>query len=263
MDEGIVALNNKGTQKKFPGADDLLYGGEIGNWIKFAYTLKARYALRLTYAPGKTGAAQADIVLDALSKGFTSSADDADFHYYDKTDNENPWYQWGIKWNPVYVNTFMLNLMNNNADPRIRAYFNPTELNTTFVGHRNGTLIDPPGSVSIIVGTAINGNDLLNYITKSSSLSWATCTEAKFIEAEAYAWKSNFVQAKQALDSAIALNMTKIGLSNDTIAAFINRLGDMPNTFEDAQKLIEYEQGYDSDLPDIYHQYFTKPIRKN
>ena len=32
---------------------------------------------------------------------------------------------------------------------------------------------------------------------------------------------------------------------------------------EDARKLVEYEQGYDSDLPDIYYQNFTKPIRRN
>jgi hypothetical protein len=31
----------------------------------------------------------------------------------------------------------------------------------------------------------------------------------------------------------------------------------------DAQKIVEYEQDYGSDLTDIYHQNFTKPIRKN
>ena len=44
---------------------------------------------------------------------------------------------------------------------------------------------------------------------------------------------------------------------------FVGRHG-LHNEFEeDAQKLVKYEQGYGSDLPDIYHQYFTKPIRKN
>jgi len=32
---------------------------------------------------------------------------------------------------------------------------------------------------------------------------------------------------------------------------------------EDARKLVEYEQDYGSDLPDIYFQNFTGPIRKN
>ena len=44
---------------------------------------------------------------------------------------------------------------------------------------------------------------------------------------------------------------------------FVSKHG-LQNEFEeDAQKLVEYEQGYGSDLPDIYHQNFTKPIRKN
>ncbi len=38
----------------------------------------------------------------------------------------------------------------------------------------------------------------------------------------------------------------------------------LQNEFEeDARKLVEYEQDYGSDLPDIYHQNFTKPLRKD
>lgn len=44
---------------------------------------------------------------------------------------------------------------------------------------------------------------------------------------------------------------------------FVSKHG-LQNEFgEDAQKLVEYEQRYGSDLPDIYHQNFTKPIRKS
>jgi hypothetical protein len=243
LNEGISDLKNKTAQSIYPGNDDLLYGGDIDKWIKYAYSIKARYALRLTYAPGKSGTAQADTALNAITNAFKSNSDDADFAYYSITNNENPWYQWGIKWTPVYVNSFMLNLMNNLKDPRIYSYFSKTENDNLFIGHRNGTLIDVPGSVSIVVGTSKAGSDKLNFIQKNSPLSWMTFAELKFIEAEAYAWKSNYTKASDALKVAVKANMSKIGVPIDSINNFVLRLGDLPNNFEAAQKII-IEQKY-------------------
>lgn len=247
INEGIADLQNTTSQKRTPRSDDLLYQGQKNSWIKFAYTLKARYSLRLTYAPGTTGVAQADSALNALSEGFGSNADDADFQYYNKTGNENPWYQWGIKWTTAYANTFMLNLMNKNADPRIKLYLSPAENDGSYVGHRNGNAINPAGSVSVVVGTDKNGNDLLNYITQESPLSWITFAEAEFIAAEAYAWKSDYVNAKKALDAAITANLSKNGFPSDTISAFLSRLGALPTSFEAAQQMI-IEQKYIADF---------------
>jgi hypothetical protein len=243
LDEGIVNLKRTETQTKYPGNDDLLFSGNIDSWIKYAYSLKARYALRLTYAPGKTGAAQADSALSAIATGFASNNDNAEFEYFGITDRENPWYQWGVKWTSAFANTFMLNLMKINNDPRISKYFCATELDTTYVGHRNGTNVNPAGSVSIIVGIDLAGDPLTNYIESKSSLPWMTYSELKFIEAEAYIWKSDYVNAKIALDAAIKANMERIEVKADSITAFIGRLGSMPTTFEAAQKLI-IEQKY-------------------
>lgn len=44
---------------------------------------------------------------------------------------------------------------------------------------------------------------------------------------------------------------------------FVSKHGLQSEFEEDARKLVEYEQEYGSDLPDIYHQNFSKPIRKN
>ncbi|MGB5242924.1 MAG: SusD/RagB family nutrient-binding outer membrane lipoprotein [Lutimonas sp.] len=68
------------------GRDDLIYGGDMGKWLRAAYTLKARYQLHLTNV---NSSAAAD-ALASIEKGFTSNADDFQMFYDDK--NINPWY---------------------------------------------------------------------------------------------------------------------------------------------------------------------------
>lgn len=244
LDEGIDNLNNPVSQSLYPANDDLLYNGDIGKWIRLANTLKARYAMRLSYAPGKSGAVQADIALASLADGFRDNADEASFQYFALPGKENPWYQFGVKWNSVYANDFLLNMMKKHADPRISIYFLPAEVTDTIVGHRNGNLIPAPGSVSLVVGNGINGNTLYTPLTQSdASLVWVSFAEAKFIEAEAWLWKSNYAKAETSMKEAITANMTKLGIPSSAITGYLSGLDDFPISFEAAQKLI-VEQKY-------------------
>lgn len=64
LDEAIVELSEPTSISK-PATDDIVFKGVIANWVKTAYTLKARYLL---HTAKKTGAASYDAIADALSK---------------------------------------------------------------------------------------------------------------------------------------------------------------------------------------------------
>jgi hypothetical protein len=65
LDQGIEDVNkNAGLS---PGGDDFMYAGDMAKWKKLAYTLKARYYMHLTKAPGTTATAQAQLALTALT----------------------------------------------------------------------------------------------------------------------------------------------------------------------------------------------------
>src|SRR6266705_758032 len=81
------------TSKIAPGSDDLIYGGDMDSWKKFIYSLKARFYLRLTKAPGYSAATQADLALGALANGFASNDDNATVAYAGGSQQESPWYE--------------------------------------------------------------------------------------------------------------------------------------------------------------------------
>lgn len=219
-------------QSRFPGNEDLFYGGDVDAWIKLANTLKARYAIHLTYAPGKNGAAQADIALAALENGYTSNGDNGGITYLDESGAESPWNQWEVKWTTLYANEFMLSLMQSKSDPRVSIYFD-TNAAGEFVGQTNGTIVEVEDSVSRLSEEFIKADNDVYLITFD---------EAKFIEAEAYLWKNDLVNAQISFEEAITSSMTKYGIPDDDITTYIDGLGDLPGDFETAQKMIIEEK---------------------
>src|SRR5690606_747419 len=58
LDEAISLLQAANQGELAPGSDDYMLNGDMAKWTRFAYSLKARQALRLSYAPGMTKTAQ-------------------------------------------------------------------------------------------------------------------------------------------------------------------------------------------------------------
>lgn len=86
LDEAIAALEAPDNSDITLGSEDLIYGGDTDKWLRAAYTLKARYQLHLVNA----GTVSANDVLNTITNGFTSNADDFQLAYNDRT--INPWY---------------------------------------------------------------------------------------------------------------------------------------------------------------------------
>ena len=99
-------------------ADDYIYGGNIDNWIRAAYSLKARFHLRLTNVNGTTAAQDA---LDALANGFTSADQDMLFQEYAgiALPNANPWGEYWYYRDHNSISTTFFNILSDRNDPRI------------------------------------------------------------------------------------------------------------------------------------------------
>ena len=211
--------------------------------------MKARYAIRLTYAKG--GPAQADIALSALTAGFASNDDDADFTYFNITGAENPWYQWNSKFNILYLDTNIYNVMIKYNDPRLHVFADPTydgDQVGEIVPHRNGMLTTIAGVTSklAIERTEYDDGEPVSpyFITKSSPLPLMSFAEACFLKSEAYLWKSDYTNAYKYLKEGTKANLLKLQQDNapaftqGQADAFVASLPALPTTFEAAQQMI-------------------------
>lgn len=131
-----AAINAMDTSKgSFNGAEDLVYGGDVASWKKFANTLKLRMGITLADVDGATSKAAVE---SAFTSGvFTSNADDAGY-MYSVPPNMNP-----VNNNLVLSNRndyiagkTIVDMMNNLEDPRIGKYF--TEKDGEYIGGEIG-----------------------------------------------------------------------------------------------------------------------------
>lgn len=84
LDSAIAKLNRT-DNSGFSIKNDLIYKGETDKWVKAAYTLKARYQLRML----NKGLLNATDIINSINNGFTSNNDNFLMSYNDKI---NPWY---------------------------------------------------------------------------------------------------------------------------------------------------------------------------
>ncbi len=230
LDDAITNLSSTQDQNLAVRSDDLVYEGDISKWIKLAYSLKARYEMRLSYAPNHTTTAQADAVLAALGNGMASNDDDALFRHYAGTGFQSGYYEHGPNWTDVQRLTssvFMVDTMNATNDPRLEIYFDREETGQ-FQGWVSGTYIlgdDYPSYVSNDYCGPTYPETFMNYV------------ECKMLEAEAYALKSDFTNAESAWEGAVTADMGALGIDSAAIASYIGQFT-FPTNTEDAQAFI-------------------------
>jgi hypothetical protein len=133
LDAAIVTLNP--AVNSF-GTGDLIYGGDVDQWIMFSNSLKLKMGMMLA----DVDPAKAKILAEqAAPNVFKSNEDNATFQYLSSPPNTNPvWVdlvQSGRQ-DFIVANT-LVNRMNALADPRLPKYFTP--INGAFVGGTYGT----------------------------------------------------------------------------------------------------------------------------
>jgi hypothetical protein len=230
LDDGIADIGrNAGLT---PSSDDYIYGGDMTKWRKLAYTLKARYYMHLSKAPGNTAVAQAQLALTALNNGMQSNSDDAKIAFNGSAGAENPWQQNFLPASTIVLaNTFVDGFATRN-DPRLTKMVKPAKQTGLFTGRQIG--LDEIGSLEsysipadFYAGAAAS-NYLVNY------------TEALFIKAEATLVVSGFAAAQPIYQDGIRQHMTKVGVSAADITTYLGARGTL--TAANALRLIIEEK---------------------
>ena len=230
LDDGIADIAKNAGLK--PGSDDYIYAGDMAKWRKLAYTLKARYYMHLSKAPGNTASVQAQLALTALTNGMQSNDDDAKIAFSGAAGAENPWQQNFLPGTTfVLANTFVDAFTTRN-DPRLSKMVKPAKQTGLYTGRQIG--LDEIGSLESysipadFYAAANANNYLVNY------------TEALFIKAEATLVVSGFAAAQPVYQDGIKQHMTKVGVSTADMDAYIASRGTLSST--NALRLIMEEK---------------------
>ncbi|WP_029288186.1 SusD/RagB family nutrient-binding outer membrane lipoprotein [Pedobacter sp. R20-19] len=241
LDEGIADIDKKAGLA--PGADDLIYLGNMAKWKKLAYTLKARYYMHLTKAPGTTAAAQAQLALTALSNGMQSNDDDFKIAFSGAAGAENPWQQNFLPSSTfVLANTFVDQLKLRN-DPRLSKMVKPAVQTGLYTGRQIG--LEEIGSLESysIPADFYAGASASNYLVNY--------TEAAFLKAEATLIISGANAAQPFYVEGVQRHMEKLGINTTDINNYLATRGSL--NASNAIKLIMEEKSVSNFLnPENY-----------
>ncbi|SJZ65238.1 Starch-binding associating with outer membrane [Chitinophaga eiseniae] len=199
--------------KVAPGGDDYIYNGDMDQWKKMVYTLKARYALRLTKAPGHTAAKQADEALAALAKGYGSNDDNAFVAYPGTGNASNPWYYvTGEASGGIVLGQSFVDSLKSRKDPRLPIIATKNKAGEYVGRNVNDAPVPDPEMLSFV-------NTF--YAGAGSKLYLLTYSEALFLKAEATFIKQGAAAAEPIYKAAIAAHMSVLGVLPGAQQAYI------------------------------------------
>ena len=193
-----------------PGADDLIYGGDIETWTKLAYTLRARYALHLS-----NKGLDASAVLSDLEKGLESNSDNCQLNY--SQEHKNYWHLVALGNNTgnntITQGDYMIKSMQNlgpSGDPRL-------PLITKVVS-----------TIDSLDGKTVESSDDYNtdftvdtwHSRESAPIVMVSYSEAKFIEAEV-ALPTDKTRAYTAYLKGIEAHMNMMGVDAAAISDYL------------------------------------------
>ncbi len=194
LNEAITDLSATSSTFK-PGAEDLIFGGNLGLWKKTAYALKARYSIHLAKQKGTSAYTDA---LAALANAYSSNDDDFKFVFGSAYNNSNPIFQSEQERAGYYsASATYMNMLAAKKDPRQAIYFDGT------VGSKPGE----PNANAAVIGAA--------YASDVSPVYLMSYVEVKFIEAEASFKTSDKLRAANAYNEGLKASLQREGVYGD------------------------------------------------
>ena len=121
------------------GSADPIYGGDPGEWQKFANSLRARLAITTVNVDPAGASAQLQAAFSAPGGVITSNADNAQLNWPGDGVYNNPWSDFFKTRDDNRMSQTLVNAMNAMNDPRIGVYAQPLPGTTnTYAGMPNG-----------------------------------------------------------------------------------------------------------------------------
>lgn len=194
LDEAIASLEeDDGSPFQPNGNDDLLFGGDLNLWIRFAHSLKAKFYLHTV----KVSNTAVDQALAQIPLGFRNGeAAFVKFVGTSATTTQAPWYQFNTQRADIIFSGHLNDIMDAAGDPRYAVYFDP----------------DDPSWLGPLYGSPNSPVYFLSY------------DELKFMEAELQFRKGNTTAAAAAYNEAVRANLVRT-IDDDSYLSTVEKTG--------------------------------------
>ena len=226
--EGLADVDKPSTLK--PGADDLVYKGDLTKWKKFGNTLLLKFANTISK---KEPALAATVIREVLAKSPTAyiadNSEDFDVPFGTAVGNQNPIYAYNYVNRPddQMMSQRFLDTLNVLKDPRLPRYFTTTPGNTAatttdfgrFTGYDNGAV----GAAPVIASRSRYGVYAIG-TSGEAPIRLVTNFQRAFILAEAVLTLPGVTVTGQTAQSlyqeGIRASMLKAGVSATDVTAY-------------------------------------------
>jgi len=176
-----------------PGGDDLIYGGDVEMWKKAAYSLMARYTMRLS----ARGASMQDVI-DYANMGISSNDEDMMAVFGTAGNELNTWYAFeNSRGGYIHMSKTFIDFLQTIEDPRLGDFAGEDD-----AGGYSGTALGDNDQTTSPVGSYLASN--------GQALPLITYEEMLFLKAEAYQRLGNGDMAAQNHNNAIIASVEKV-----------------------------------------------------
>lgn len=217
IDKGIALIGVANVIKP-PGAQDIVFQGDMKQWKAFANTLKLRAYLRLTnIAPAKASAGIA--ALYATNPVFLTS--DAFIKYIATGGNDNPLYNEMVglgKTQNLVASSTAVNQFVANSDPRVLKFYTLLPDSTTVTSIAQGTFAQFPGA-DVSLPSALVGGSPNNPLSAVAPVKLISASESYFLQAEAVARGYATGDVNALFIKGITESFTAAGITDATVVA--------------------------------------------
>ena len=205
-----------------PGAEDVIYGGDLSKWVKFAHAIKARLYIHQS----KGDIAMANNTLAEIAQSFTSNADNAQYLFSGGTETSaNPWYQFNQQRGDISFDVSPLGKkLDATNDPRYTIFTTPLDANGDY--------------------TDVNVVGMGDYYgSQTAPVEFISYDELLFMKAEATLRATgNIPSAQTSYVLGIQKNMEKLGVSAAATATYVAANSTLPASVDAAiAKVAEQE----------------------
>lgn len=211
LDGGIADIDNSSNDQLTPGADDVIFGGDLDMWKKFAHGIKARMYIHQTKVASNVNA----VAQSALDEAILSFGPGEGARFQFGTNYQSPWFQYIDQRADISYSSL-------DAYYGIGCYL--TDTLEALSDPRFAKMIDVNGDYYAA------GFPSAYYMADDAKITLLSDFEVGFIAAEANYLLNNDAAAQAALESAISGSFVELGLDVIDAQAYVTANVDWANS---------------------------------
>jgi len=200
---GVSSMMSSDPLDAVDASSDLIYGGDLSKWVKFANSLRLRYAMQIVNADPTKAEQEFTAAWSDPGGVIMSNDDNAEFRYLPSYPNDNPWHEDWRSRDDYAMSATLIDTLKSLNDPRLTYYAEPTDSGPTYQGMPNGIPNDAPKLKAVSrIGNYWRANPNGTFVIMGAS-------EVMFLAAEAA--ERGWIAGNPATyyQDAIRLDMTK------------------------------------------------------